>query len=87
MKTTNLDTSKVLGAKRWKDLKAVLIEFGSVTQSYREDPHTWTAERLIYKMEEIRAGRALPQFITRELGIRAKVCELIMTNNYNDPWD
>ncbi len=63
----------IKSANSFEDLYQVLRQIGDI----RGTAKTYTAERLVEKIEMVRKGEATPLDITRTYGIRDKVQELL----------
>lgn len=79
-------TIDVLKCQSWIELKTLITREAPFFSYSRFDVVEHSEEKLLKKMESIRAG-AFPNLITRANGLRAKVCELVLCKNYNDPWE
>jgi hypothetical protein len=79
-------TSKVLACTTMSDLRKVVKELGPFISYSRPDAKVWGAEKILLSIIAIRQGAAI-EHMTRVNGLRAKVAELVLANNYGQPWD
>lgn len=78
-------TLDVIRAQSWIELKSIIKKYAPFISYSRTHPEEWSEERLLKNMDRVRYGERI-QFITRANGLRAKVAELVLANNYGDPW-
>lgn len=79
-------TVQVIRCNSWMELKHYVRHFGPFISYSSGESKPWSAEQILANMEVIRHGGTL-RLMTRANGLRAKVAELIMANNYGDPWE
>lgn len=79
-------TFAVVKANSWMELKSVIKQHAPFISYSRHAPKEWSSEVILANMELVRRGHPI-NIITRANGLRAKVCELIMGENYGDPWE
>ena len=79
-------TRQVLACESMADLRKVVKELGPFISYSRPDAKAWGAEKILLSIIAIRQGATIIH-MTRVNGLRAKVAELIMADNYGQPWD
>lgn len=87
----NQVTLEVIECQSWMELKHTIKRHAPFTSNSRSTPVEWSEERLLRNMEIIRHEYKSTQscylnHMTRANGLRAKVAELVLANNYGDPW-
>lgn len=82
-------TIKVINSNSYQELIDILngLDTPIVSLSRGEDnPKIWGVDKIIRNIGHIRQGGSI-NLITRTCGLRAKVAEFIMANNYGDGWE
>lgn len=86
MKRTGRDlTQEIIDCNSFKELKKVVEENAPFISHSRSTPVEWTAEIILTRINDVRNGAAI-NAMTRVNGLRAKVAELVLADNYGDPW-
>jgi hypothetical protein len=80
-------TQQVIDCGSYKELCAVIRERAPFISYSRNTSIEWSADRIISNIKVVRNGGAFINGITRVNGLRSKVAELIMANNYGDNWE
>ena len=79
-------TQHVINCDTYQELKEVIHKYAPFYSYSRSSPKEWTEKLLLNNIGKVRKGGPI-QLITRVNGLRAKVAELILSNNYDIPWD
>ena len=79
-------TLRIINSGSYKELVDILNEVGTFISYSRPMPKEHNAERIIQGIGLIRQGWPI-NTVTRVCGIRSKVAELVISNNYGDPWE
>ena len=79
-------TQSVIECDSYKELVKVIRDNAPFISYSRNTPVEWTAERLIANIGAVRSGIPL-NCITRANGLRSKVAELLLVDNYGDDWE
>lgn len=80
-------TLLVIKANSWMELKSIIKQYAPFVSYAKMTPKEWDADLLLRNMEAIRNRGEFINRITRANGLRAKVAELILGENYGDPWE
>ena len=86
--TKNLDeiTLRIVNSGSYQELVKIIEEVGSFVSYSRPYPVRWDAEKIIQGIKLVRKGWGI-NAITRVCGLRAKVAELVLSDNYGEPWE
>lgn len=82
-------TLKIVSANSYQELIDILnsLESPVVSLSRGEDkPKIWGVDKIIRNVGHIRQGGSI-NLITRTHGLRSKIAEFILSNNYGDGWE
>ncbi len=77
-------TLKVIKCGSFQELLELMQKYQAVTSHSRTTPITWDYDKIVRGIRRIRQGYPINN-MTRTCGLRAKVAELTMGNNYEDP--
>jgi hypothetical protein len=76
----------IINCESYKELKAAVLSLAPFISYSRGIPKEWTAEMVLDGITAIKAGHPINR-MTRANGLRAKVAELILANDYGDNWN
>ncbi len=79
-------TRQVLACESIADLRKVVKELAPFVSHSRPEAEPWGEFKILASIEAIRQGATI-NHMTRVNGLRAKVAELILANNYGDSWE
>ena len=80
-------TQKIIDCGFYADLKKVIIENAPFISYTRKVVREWSVDRLLTNIKRIREKEVDINAITRVNGLRSKVAELILADNYGEPWN
>jgi len=82
-------TIKIVNANSYQELIQILTDLDNPIVSTSRGENNlryWDVTKIISRINLIRSG-LFPNQVTRACGLRAKVCELVLTDNYGDGWE